>query len=58
MLNVKQIRERLKDRRVNFVAKTIGVDPKTVANVRDGKNCTAATLEKLSKYFEERENRG
>lgn len=51
-LNV--IREQLKDRRLDIVAKATGLHPMTVARVRDGRggNPQYETLKALSDYLE------
>ena len=50
-MTIEQIRNMLRDRRVNIVAQETGVHPNTVRNIRDGGNPNAATAAKLAAYL-------
>jgi DNA-binding XRE family transcriptional regulator len=59
MYNIEEIREKLKDRRINIVAHKIGVHRFTLYKIRDGetKNPSSLTLIKLNEYFNEQEKK-
>ena len=56
MMNVKEIREALKDRMPRKVAEVTGLHYNTIRQIRDylGGNPTEATLQKLSDYLQSR----
>ncbi len=56
MMNVKEIREALKDRMPRKVAEVTGLHYNTIRQIRDdlGGNPTEATLKKLSDYLQSR----
>lgn len=55
MLTLEQVKERLKDRRLDMVSESTGLSVGTVARVRDGKgDPTLKTLAALSDYLEGR----
>lgn len=53
MLTLKEIREKLVDRRPGKVAECTGLSTVTIARIRDGRqaNPTLKVMEALSKYF-------
>jgi transcriptional regulator with XRE-family HTH domain len=55
MLNPKQIKDKLKDRKLSVVAEHTGLTVQTLWYIRSGKSKAPAfdTIEKLSNYFEE-----
>ena len=54
MMSLEQIRDALKDRRIDIVARAAGVHPNTVRDLRDNPkaNPTWRTLDALSRYLE------
>lgn len=56
MLTPKQIKEKLQDRKLGVVAEQTGLSTQTLWNIRTGRSqdLQYSTIEKLSKYFEER----
>jgi uncharacterized protein YerC len=54
MHTIEQIKALLKDRKTTSVAKETGVSTYTIRRILRGGMCNAGTLEKLSKYFEEK----
>ncbi|MBW1796543.1 MAG: helix-turn-helix domain-containing protein [Deltaproteobacteria bacterium] len=55
-MNLDEIREQLKDRRLSIVADATGLSTMTIARIRDGEsdNPTIKTLQKLWDYLEDR----
>lgn len=56
MLTPEQIKDRLQDRKLGYIAEQTGLSPQTLWYIRSGKskNLAFTTIEKLSNYFEER----
>ena len=54
LMSLKDLQDKLKDRRAAMVAEATGLHWNTVAAIRDGKNAnpTLKVMEALSKYFE------
>lgn len=57
MLTLKQIQERLKDRKIVTIHEATDIPEITITRIRDGitTNPTYSTLETLSEYFEKQE---
>lgn len=55
MLNVEQIRRKLKENRCSFIAKDIGVNKRSIERIRDGYSCNLEIIKKLSHYFENKD---
>jgi hypothetical protein len=55
LMSLKDLQDKLKDRRAAMVAEATGLHRNTVEGIRDGKNTnpTLKVLEALSKYFQE-----
>lgn len=51
MLTIEQIRERLKDRQLNAVAKKTGLHSNTVYKIANGAGANYETIKKLSDYL-------
>ena len=53
LMSVEEIREALKDRRLDIVSEATGINTNTLGFIRRGEhdNPTLATLQKLSDYF-------
>lgn len=53
LMTLEEIRERLKDKRLQIVAKAINLSYPTLKKISDGKysNCTQKTIFKLTEYL-------
>lgn len=56
MLPPEEIKIRLKDMNLKAVARNSGLAYNTVYNFSRGKDCRGSVLEKLSNYFENKQN--
>jgi hypothetical protein len=58
MLTLEQIREALKDRRPQMVAKITGLHPNTIRDIRDGRNTNPCyrVVYRLSEYLDRGES--
>ncbi len=56
MLSPEEIRDRLKDMNLKAVSKNAGLAYNTVYNFSRGKDCRGSVIEKLSNYFENKQN--
>lgn len=56
MLTPEQIKNKLQDRKLGYIAEQTGLSPQTLWYIKTGKskNLAFSTIEKLSEYFEER----
>lgn len=53
LMTAEQVRDKLKDRNLAYVAKACDLTYMSLSRLRKGNNPSVKTLEKLTKYFDE-----